>query len=63
MIPTVAFVFLLIGLALAMFGPVLDAATTSSPRKRRRRKKSSRHAAASTQTMPLTVVPKDREHG
>ena len=64
MVPTVAFIFLFVGLALAMFGPFLSAVTIErpAPRRRRRRRSARRVTSTATQT-PLTIVPKDHDHG
>ena len=65
MIPIIMGVlFVFLGFALAALGPIRDSVTAEPPaHPKRRRKKSFRRATASTQTKPLTIVPKEREHG
>ena len=62
MIPTMGVLFVLIGVLLAMLGPILDEVTVvRRPARKRRRRRSTR--TTSTQTTPLSLVPKDRDRG
>ena len=64
MVTAMGLVFLLIGLAIAMLGPVLaEVAVAKRPRrKRRRRKKSVPAELTSVEPTSLRVVSRSREH-
>ena len=61
MIPTVAFVFLLIGFVLAMYGSTLDDVERPAPRKRHRRRTA--RAPSTASATKLTIVPREHERG
>ena len=64
MVPTMALLFVLLGFALMMLGPVLDGVTAvRRPPRRRRRRRSARTTSTATEPTPFTVVPKDRDRG